>query len=338
MRYRPAAGYSAGCCGAAAGKRRRSEPAAKQARAPAQVNPCFFDLSDRAKIRVGGGDRERFLNGQLTNDARKATKNRAIEACILNAKGKLDAHVFLRAEDQDFVLDAAAELRELLRARLERYVIADDVQMEELSDQVSLFHVAELTPPALPTGSTIVSSERFREPGYDVWVESGRHDELFRCLSERFAFCDADCAEVLRIEKGIPRWGRELTKEIIPVEAGLEAETIDYEKGCYIGQEVISRIKMSGQINKRLCGMVSLNARPLAVGMKLFGTAGEEKEVGWITSATHSLRLGEEIALGYVKRGFNLPAARLKGRGFGSKSGAEEIPLEVVSPPFAARP
>ena len=82
-------------------------------------------------------------------------------------------------------------------------------------------------------------------------------------------FIDSAAAEVMRIEQGLPRWGRELTDEIIPIEANLERRTIDYEKGCYIGQEVISRIKMSGQTNKRLCGLISLNNTPLQPGMKL---------------------------------------------------------------------
>ena len=109
----------------------------------------------------------------------------------------------------------------------------------------------------------------------------------------------------VRIERGIPRWGRELTDQIIPTEANLEATSIDYSKGCYIGQEVISRIKMSGQTNKRLRGLVSLSGTPLQPGMRLAATEDESKEAGWITSAMRSARLGKEIALGYVKRGFD---------------------------------
>jgi folate-binding protein YgfZ len=275
------------------------------------LNNAFFDLSERAKLRVSGSDCQRFLNGQLTNDVRKATETCAIEACLLNAKGKLNAHLFLRVEGESFLLDAAPELRELLLSRLDRYVIADDVQIEEVSNQLSLFHVVRSGASTWPNEVTVVSAARFGGPGCDIWVKSEQHGELFRRLSEQFAFCDADCAELFRIEKGIPRWGRELTEEIIPVEANLDAKTIDYEKGCYIGQEVISRIKMSGQTNKRLCGLISLNDAPLLAGMKLFVMGDEKKEVGWVTSAANSKRVGKEIALGYVKRGFNLTATRL---------------------------
>ena len=150
-------------------------------------------------------------------------------------------------------------------------------------------------------------------------------------LTSAYLFIDSAAADVMRIEQGLPRWGRELTDEIIPIEANLEQRTIDYEKGCYIGQEVISRIKMSGQTNKRLCGLISLNNTPLRPGMKLVAPSASGKEAGWITSATRSERLGKEIALGYVKRGFNNPATNLEAL---SPDPVGAIPVEVVSLPF----
>ena len=270
----------------------------------------FLDLSERAKFRITGADRLRFLNGQITNDLRKASETSAIEACILNAKGKTDAHIFVFASGESFLVDAAADLRETLKVRLERYVIADDVQIEDVTDQFSLFHVLSQQSPALESGR-IVSVRRFAEAGWDVWVDAAQHDALLQELSLRWTLCDSDTAEVIRIEQGIPRWGRELTEEIIPVEANLEQRTIDYQKGCYIGQEVISRMKMSGQTNKRLCGLISVDDIPLQPGMKLVSPSAPGKEVGWVTSATRSERIGKEIALGYVKRGFNSAGTRL---------------------------
>src|SRR5207237_10905793 len=145
-------------------------------------------------------------------------------------------------------------------------------------------------------------------PSHDIWSESAQRDQLAAELSKDFKSCDENCAEVLRIEQGIPRWGRELTAEIIPVEANLEQRSIDYEKGCYIGQETISRMKMSGQRNKQLCGLVSVKNIPLVPGMRLTGPDG--KEIGWITSAASSHR--REIALAYVKRGFNSVGSRVE--------------------------
>jgi folate-binding protein YgfZ len=305
----------------------------------------FLDLSERAKFRIAGADRLRFLNGQITNDLRKASETSAIEACILNAKGKTDAHIFVSASGESFLVDAPADLRETLKVRLERYVIADDVQIEDVTDQFSLFHVLSQQSPALEYGR-IVSVRRFAEPGWDIWSGAAQHDAVLQELSLRWTLCDSDAAEVMRIEQGIPRWGRDLTQEIIPIEANLEQRAIDYQKGCYIGQEVISRIKMSGQTNKRLCGLISVDNILLQQGMKLVPPSAPGKEVGWITSASRSETIGKEIALGYVKRGFNgagtkLAVARPPG---GPGASATEnfalepdrtISVEVVPLPFS---
>ena len=137
-------------------------------RQPSQTGQvAFLDLSERAKFQITGTDRVRFLNGQITNDLRKATEKVAIEACVLNAKGKMNAHIFVSALAECFSVDAEQELRETLRTRLERYVIADDVQIEDVTDQFSLFHVLSEESPTLDHGR-IVSVRRFAEQGCDV--------------------------------------------------------------------------------------------------------------------------------------------------------------------------
>src|SRR5438876_1856973 len=298
-------------------------------------NAIFLDLSERAKFRITGTDRLRFLNGQITNDLRKASETSAIEACILNAKGKTDAHIFVSASGESFLVDAAADLRETLRVRLERYVIADDVRIEDVTDQFSLFHLLSKQPPA-PEFGRIVSVHRFAVPGWDMWFEVAQHGALLQELSLRWTLLDSDAAEVMRIEQGIPRWGRELTAEIIPIEANLEQRTIDYKKGCYIGQEVTSRIKMSGQTNKRLCGLISVDDIPLQPGMRLVAPSAPGKEVGWITSASRSETIGNEIALGYVKRGSNSAATRLAvfATEDSEPTPVGAIAIEVVPLPF----
>ena len=292
----------------------------------------FLDLSARAKFRITGSDRFRFLNGQITNDLRKVGETTAVEACMLNARGKMDAHIFVGAVGEAFLVDAAPTLREKLGARLERYVIADDVEVEEVTEQFSLFHVLSEESPDV-ADCRIVSARRFSEQGRDIWSEPGRYDAVWEQLSAMFAPLDSAAAEVIRIEQGIPCWGAELTEDIIPIEANLEERTVDYQKGCYIGQEVISRIKMSGQTNKRLRGLISLHDVELQPGAKLIDPSASGKEVGWITSATRSDRLGKQIALGYVKRGFNNAGTKLDV--LAAERSEEKIPVEVVSLPFA---
>jgi tRNA-modifying protein YgfZ len=286
--------------------------------------PTFFDLSARVKLRVTGGDAFRFLNGQITNNLAKASGSAAIQASILNAKGKLSAHVFVsRENDQAFLVDAEPELREELPLRLDRYVIADDVQIEDVS--FSIFHFLGELPPTFAGSLRTIAANRFGSVGWDVWFGSERAPDIRRELADDFTFCDDECAEVLRIERGIPRWGRELTGEIIPVEANLEESSIDYAKGCYIGQEVVSRMKMSGQRNKSLCGLVLLSGTALSPGTRLTSESDPGKDAGWITSATRSERFGKEIALGYVKRGYNTAGTHLQAAG---------IRVEVAALPF----
>lgn len=297
------------------------------------MTPAFFDCSDRVKLRLTGADTSRFLNGQITNDLRKASAASAIQASVLNAKGKLSAHVFISTENGAFLLDADAELREDLPARLERYVIADDVQIEDVTESFSIFHVTGDTAPTVPLPARSIAANRFGCPGWDLWIDPAERERLRQTLAADFAFCDDACAEVFRIEQGIPRWGRELTGEIIPVEANLEPTSIDYSKGCYIGQEVISRMKMSGQTNKCLCGLVSISGGPLQAGMRLRAESDAGKDAGWITSATRSPRLEKEIALGYVKRGFNSSGTRLQAV-HPEQAGQTGISVEVVPIPF----
>jgi len=293
--------------------------------------PIFFDLSKRAKLRITGADRLRFLNGQITNDPCKASETSAIEACVLTAKGKTDAHIYISAFGESFLLDAAPDLRETLKSRLGRYVIADDVEIEDVTDQFCIFHALSPEAPAIEN-ARIISVRRFAEPGWDVWIDGA----LSQQISSRWELCDSDAAEVMRIEQGIPRWGRELTNEIIPVEANLEQRVIDYEKGCYIGQEVISRIKMSSQTNKRLRGLISLDNVPLQPDMKLAAPLAPDKEVGWVTSAANSKLVGKQIALAYIKRGFNDADTELNAFApkDSEKNGIDKIRVKVVALPF----
>jgi tRNA-modifying protein YgfZ len=290
------------------------------------MTPAFFDLSARAKLRVTGADRIRFLNGQTTNDVRKAGPEATQESCVLNTKGHLDAHIFLSATPNDIWIDADQELREPLQTRLERYVIADDVMIEDVTDQFALFHVLADSEPKISGAKFCFRSWRLGIDGWDLWVEVARAEAVKSTLAADYRAMDESEWEVLRIENGIPRWGRELTPEIIPPEANLQMRAIDYEKGCYIGQEVISRMKMSGQTRQRLSGLTSEIA--LVPGMEV--RAGT-KVVGRVTSAVFSQRMNSHIALAMIKRGYTEP-----GRSLVTLADGAETTVEVVALPFSS--
>lgn len=295
----------------------------------------LFDLSDRVKLRLTGSDRVRFLNGQVTNDVRKASANLSMPACVLSAKGKIDALIFIGAGEDHLLVDGDPELKEALAARLDRYLIADDVAIEDVTEDFALFHVIGETAPVLPNDFAWRRSKRFGTEGWDLFVPAAERERTWQVLAAEEPARDAAEAERWRIEQGVPRWGRELTHEIIPVEANLEGDVIDYDKGCYIGQEVISRMKMSGQTNKRLCGLVAPDGSTLSSTMRLFQSAAAAgadpgRELGWITSATRSERLGKEIALGYVKRGANEVGTQLRA----CSSEGTSTQVQIVELPF----
>ena len=244
---------------------------------------------------------------------------------MLNAKGHLDAHLFLFATPNDIWIDADEELREQLRFRLERYVIADDVVIEDVTDQFALFHVLAESEPKTAGAKFCPRSRRLGSEGWDLWVESAAAEKTRNVLAAEYRAMDESEWEVLRVENGIPRWGRDLTPEIIPPEANLQARAIDYEKGCYIGQEIISRMKISGQSRQRLRGLTSETA--LVPGLEV--RAGT-KVVGRVTSAVFSPRMNSYIALAMIKRGYTEPGTSLVTLADGAETG-----VRIVTLPFS---
>jgi tRNA-modifying protein YgfZ len=262
----------------------------------------LIDLSSRAKIRIAGGDRVRFLNGQLTNDLREANPGQTIHACVLTAKGKLCGDLFVTPIEEAFLLDCHPALRETLPTRLEKYAIADDVEFSEQTDEFSLFHTLapELPDGILPEG-TVSRSNRFGLEGYDLLVPATLKNVVPESLKENPL--PATELETFRIERGIPEWGHELNEDVIPNEAGLDQRAISYTKGCYVGQEVNSRLKSLGHVNRKLCGVQLIEGSVLTSGAKLVNDSGQQ--TGFVTSAAKSPQLGAWIGLAYVKRNFD---------------------------------
>jgi folate-binding protein YgfZ len=278
--------------------------------AQARDRGAVLDLSDRAKWHLSGADRIRYLNGQVTNDIRRVRPDAALVACVTTAKGRLSGIIFVSAAPAFLRIDAEGELRESLTGRLDRYIIADDAVLEDATEEECLFHVvpgaqadpAEANREIGVPGGEVRAATRFSRAGFDIIARRSEHAGILAWLADRYSVIPAALAESLRIEAGIPRWGAELTEETLPPEAGLDRTAIDYHKGCYIGQEVISRIKSVGHVNRRLAGFTA--ATPLAAGMTLHPPEEPGKTAGEITSAAWSFGLETWGALGYLKRGF----------------------------------
>lgn len=197
-----------------------------------------FLLGQRTLIQAKGADALRYLNGQITNDLRLLEKNPtlALPACVTDAKGRLQAFLYVyKKADGLYWLECDLSLREFLLARLDKYLIADDVELSDLSDDYFLYH-------SVAAGD--FSCERFGVAGYDFFREK---DDVFPELLENITV-----SEQLRISHAVPLWGKELTTDLFPAEAGLDTWAVSFHKGCYIGQEVISRIKAAGKVNQKL--------------------------------------------------------------------------------------
>lgn len=249
------------------------------------------DLSAmRTRLRVTGADRVDFLHGQCTNDIKRLAAGESCYAAFLNAKGKMRGEGHVICQTDAFLLETSPGLM----TSLEKFIITEDVVIEDLSVTLGEWLVIGTSPATLPSnavtfqhalGLGVICSERMAET------------------------IDVETLEVLRIERGVPRWGVDMDENTIPNEAGLEKRAINYDKGCYIGQETIARIKTYGHVNRQLVQMALPGPDVPARGDKI---VAEGREVGQVTSAVFSSRLGKPLALGYVRREFATAGVTLK--------------------------
>lgn len=244
-----------------------------------------FAIAAVARFAITGADRLRYLNGQVSNDLRKLAPGRAMQACVLSAKGKLDAVVWIWSEPERFVVECDATLAELLSMRLDRYIVADDVAVEPLP-LTPTFHV--FGPAA--EGLAGLQISRLGMPGADV---SGFPASVLEATSDE--------VERLRIEHCVPRWGAELGPDTLPAEAGLDTAAVDFHKGCYIGQEVVSRIRSVGHANRALRVFDVISGEPPAPGAEFFA-AGESTRAAATVTSVH-FALSPAVGLCYIRRG-----------------------------------
>lgn len=276
-------------------------------------------LGDRAKWQLWGADRLRYLNGQITNDVRRVRPDEALYACVTNAKGRVEGDVYIRSSsepDGPLWLDAEPGLRKSLGMRLEKYVVADDVEIRDVTEEWNVWHffgptATRLEGLALPDGARQVRIQRLGEAGLDLWCPSGAGSPP---VPEGCVMLTAEEYEQLRIIEGVPRWPHELNGETFPQEAGLEARVMDFSKGCYIGQEILSRIKSTGKMPHHLVRFVTSgevgegalrDARLFAPDVNI------GKEVGRVTSACPHPELDHWVGLAYVRQGVEAIHSRL---------------------------
>jgi len=255
---------------------------------------------DRGRLVVRGADRVSWLHNVTTQDIKRLAPGR--EGCfatMVTRIGKLVATLQARVLADEIRIDTDRPGE--LRAAMEKLIVIEDVQLEEVTAKTSLWGVygplarERLGLPDLPPWG--MHGDALRVPvygvdGYEIWLPAGAKPDL------NAAPVSPEALDVLRIEACHPKWGAELDETIIPVEANLEAIAVSYSKGCYVGQEIIQRIKTYSQAKQQLRRLRALGSGLPVPGDKILRDGAT---VGRVTSAVRSPRMGP-IALGYLER------------------------------------
>ncbi|MEK6278381.1 MAG: glycine cleavage T C-terminal barrel domain-containing protein [Actinomycetota bacterium] len=297
----------------------------------------MLDRSARGKLAVRGAEAAEYLQGQLTNEIEALEPGQGCYAALLDRKGHIQADLrVLRMADDELWLDTEPAALEALRRHLETYKIGREVEIADMTAEQALLAVigpaaADVT--GVASGAEHTHSESSvggiscravgTDLGIDLIAAAGDAAALRSALLEAGAVEVGDAAaEIVRVESGRPRFGNEMGPATMPAEAGIVERAVDFEKGCYIGQEPVARLYYRGKPNRHLRGLrLSAPAEPGAT------LRHGEREVGTLGSSVLSPALGP-IALAVVRREAEPGATVQVGEG--------PVSAEVVELPFGA--
>lgn len=273
----------------------------------------LIDRSARTWTAVTGSEAAEFLQGQVTNDVEGLQPGEGCYAALLDRKGKVRADMrIIRIDSGGFLIDTEPEVGELVRDHLGMYRIGRDADVSPgLSDQRLLSLVGPGSAKLLggaPMGPEHSHRELFvagvacraiaTDAGADLLVPEAGFDAVVEWLLANGAEAvGEDAAEVLRVEAGRPRLGREIGESTMPAEAGIEARAVSFEKGCYVGQETVARLHYKGKPNRHLRLLVP--SAPVSSGDTVIGAEG--RELGVVGTAVVSPARGP-LALAILRR------------------------------------
>ena len=310
-----------------------------------------IDLSSRGRLLVSGSEAVMFLNGLITNDMKTLAVNSWMPAAFPNVQGRLIAAVRIIHREDGFLIETESVSVETVAKLLERFILAGDFRVKDLTSQSAMVSLqgrkaAEVMRQAL--GKTVANVAREQvataqlengsnvnvirathtgEDGFDLFVDANEAEHLRISLIEAGAQpFSAEVAETLRIEAGIPRFGIDMDETRVVTETNLD-DAVSFTKGCYIGQEIIARIKYRGHVAKKLTGVLLTESAAVENGAKLL--SADDKEIGVITSSTVSPRLKHAIALAYVKYDYLEPGTKVK-----AVSAEHRYPAAIAELPF----
>jgi folate-binding protein YgfZ len=286
----------------------------------------LYDLSWRAKIAVTGSDRIRWLNGMATNNVRDLATGHGVYAFLLNAQGRIQADLYAFQRTDSLLVDTERVQRDTILQLFDHYIIADDVEIADISDKLTALgltgpesrNVLERAGIAIPdlaylqfadvicqharqqkTATLLRSGEEARE-SWQIWIAPEHAGELWSALLKAGARpIGTSALNLFRISRGIPQFGVDIRERDLPQETG-QTRALNFTKGCYLGQEIVERIRSRGAVHRQFSAFVVEGTLP-EPGAKI---VADDKEVGEITSrAILPLPGGDRpVALGYLRR------------------------------------
>jgi folate-binding protein YgfZ len=316
---------------------------------------ALVDTNYRTLFSLAGPDRQRYLNAVLSSNVRDLKPGQGTVGLLLNPQGHILAEVETFADTDRILAFSHAMVRERTFATLDKFIIMDDVTLDDLTSSTGtldllgprsaelISELAKVDISAMPershVGATLGSipyrivRRMFAGHPSATLVAAREHlSPLWQSLLSRVREIGGtpaglEAVNSIRLESGIAWFGHDYDDKNIPHEAGLELSHISYEKGCYTGQEIVERVRSRGHANRRLTGLQFLDAKAPATGTKLLvpGDSGG-KEAGHVTSSGFSPLLGRPIGLGYVRREHSAVGTRLDASG----ATAEVISLPIL--------
>ena len=323
-----------------------------------------IDRSSRGRIVVSGRDRGTYLQGLFTNDIAALEAGHGCYSAYLTPQGRMISDMWVYELGDVILLDLpSVDRKDVVLAKLDQFIFSEDVQLGDVTDtfaQIGVVgpHAARVVGALLEKPSESVSSldehgnlrgtiaggdaivtriADAGEPGFDLYVERTRLDVVRQQLaSHDVGEADSDTVDVLRVEAGIPAFHRDMDEDTIPLEAGIESQAIDMNKGCYVGQEVIVRVlhRGHGRVARKLVGLsIDGDDVPPAGAVVMSG----DRQIGNVTSAVLSIALAKPIALAYLQRDFLEPGTVVSVNGARSVVTAVPFVATESSPPVRNR-
>lgn len=310
----------------------------------------LIDLSFRGKIRLAGPERTQFLHGMVTQDIKGIPEGSGAYALMTDPKAHILADMKVYNLGDWFLLDVEPELKDKVIHTLDKYLLVE-ATLDDITDQYGLLSIQGpgseallrtlLSEPGIPVAEyqhlpgklagveiVVIRTGYTGEIGFELLIPRERVKEVWDVLMFQDSVTPVGMMawDILRLEAGIPRYGIDMDENNLPLEVGVEKQAISYTKGCYIGQEVIARMKYRGHANRFLMGFKFQGEKVPQRGDKI---RKEDKEIGWITSAVFSPGFKSALGMGYIHREYAQPGISVR-----VESSQESLEGEVVTLPF----